>query len=122
MKKLTLFLLIFLFFTNAEGATIFGKVYDVSLSKVDNAIVEINTEPKQRMLASAGNYKFEVPLGKYNITARYDTGDRYLFAVEYISIVDDGEYVCILGHSGAGKTTLLRVIAGLLEPDEGASK
>jgi ABC-type polysaccharide/polyol phosphate transport system ATPase subunit len=30
-----------------------------------------------------------------------------------------GEFVVILGPSGAGKTTLLRVIAGILEPDEG---
>jgi len=33
--------------------------------------------------------------------------------------VEDGEYLCILGPTGAGKTTLLRIIAGLLEPDEG---
>jgi ABC-type Fe3+/spermidine/putrescine transport system ATPase subunit len=33
--------------------------------------------------------------------------------------VDDGEYVCILGQTGAGKTSLLRIIAGLLDPDEG---
>ena len=33
--------------------------------------------------------------------------------------VEDGEYVCVLGPTGAGKTTLLRVIAGLIEPDEG---
>ena len=32
---------------------------------------------------------------------------------------EDGEYVCVLGSTGAGKTTLLRIIAGLLEPDEG---
>jgi len=33
--------------------------------------------------------------------------------------IEDGEYICILGPTGAGKTTLLRIIAGLLEPDEG---
>ncbi len=33
--------------------------------------------------------------------------------------IEDGEYVCVLGPTGAGKTTLLRIIAGLLEPDEG---
>jgi ABC-type Fe3+/spermidine/putrescine transport system ATPase subunit len=33
--------------------------------------------------------------------------------------IEDEEYVCVLGPTGAGKTTLLRIIAGLLEPDNG---
>jgi len=41
-------------------------------------------------------------------------------AVDRVSLeVQDGEYVCILGPTGSGKTTLLRLIAGLVEPDEG---
>ena len=35
-------------------------------------------------------------------------------------IVNDGEFVVLLGPSGAGKTTTLRLIAGLEQPDEGA--
>ena len=34
--------------------------------------------------------------------------------------VDDGKVVSLLGPSGCGKTTTLKVIAGLLQPDEGA--
>ncbi len=33
--------------------------------------------------------------------------------------VKNGEFLSILGPSGCGKTTLLKIIAGLLEPDEG---
>src|SRR5256884_2306699 len=33
--------------------------------------------------------------------------------------VRHGEFVCLLGPSGCGKTTTLRIIAGLLEPDDG---
>lgn len=33
--------------------------------------------------------------------------------------IRNGEYMCVLGPTGSGKTTLLRLIAGLIEPDEG---
>jgi putative spermidine/putrescine transport system ATP-binding protein len=33
--------------------------------------------------------------------------------------IADGEYATLLGPSGCGKTTLLRMMAGLIDPDEG---
>jgi len=51
-----------------------------------------------------------------NVTKRFGK----IVALDGINLsIKDGEYVCILGPTGAGKTTLLRIIAGLLEPDEG---
>ncbi len=35
-------------------------------------------------------------------------------------VVGPGERLCLVGRNGAGKSTLLKVIAGLVEPDEGA--
>lgn len=35
--------------------------------------------------------------------------------------VHDGEALALVGHNGSGKTTLLRMLAGLLEPSEGAA-
>ena len=50
------------------------------------------------------------------MTKRFDE----ITALDGVNLsVEDGEYVCVLGPTGAGKTTLLRIIAGLLEPDEG---
>lgn len=41
-------------------------------------------------------------------------------ALNRISLqIQDGEIFGIVGQNGAGKTTLLKIIAGLLEPDEG---
>jgi ATP-binding cassette subfamily F protein uup len=34
-------------------------------------------------------------------------------------IVDKGERIALLGRNGTGKTTLMRIIAGVLQPDEG---
>jgi len=51
-----------------------------------------------------------------NVTKKFGK----IVALDKITLsIEDGEYVCILGPTGAGKTTLLRIIAGLIEPDEG---
>ncbi len=43
------------------------------------------------------------------------------FALENISFdIQSGEIVGILGPNGAGKTTLLRILAGIMESDEGS--
>ena len=53
-----------------------------------------------------------------NVTKTFEGGR--IVAVDHVNLhVKDGEYFCILGPSGCGKTTLLRLIAGILEPDEG---
>ncbi|MDX2289176.1 MAG: ABC transporter ATP-binding protein [Hyphomicrobiaceae bacterium] len=33
--------------------------------------------------------------------------------------VDEGEFVCVVGHSGCGKSTILNILAGLDQPTEG---
>ncbi len=48
------------------------------------------------------------------------TTNQDTVALQNVSLgVRDCEFLCLLGPSGCGKTTLLRVIAGLLEPDDG---
>jgi spermidine/putrescine ABC transporter ATP-binding subunit len=51
-----------------------------------------------------------------NITKRYGS----VTALNDVSlVVEKGEFVTLLGPSGCGKTTLLRIVAGLIEPDQG---
>lgn len=46
-----------------------------------------------------------------------DTGVLALDGIDLT--IRDNEFVTVIGPSGCGKTTLLRIIAGLIEPDEG---
>lgn len=51
-----------------------------------------------------------------NVTKKFGK----VVAVDHVSLhIHDKEYFSLLGPSGCGKTTLLRLIAGLIEPDEG---
>jgi ABC-type Fe3+/spermidine/putrescine transport system ATPase subunit len=51
-----------------------------------------------------------------NVTKKFGK----IMAVDNVSLeIRDKEYFSLLGPSGCGKTTLLRLIAGLIEPDEG---
>jgi ABC-type Fe3+/spermidine/putrescine transport system ATPase subunit len=53
-----------------------------------------------------------------NVRKTFDKGR--IIAVDHIDLsVKDKEYLTLLGPSGCGKTTTLRMIAGLVEPDEG---
>jgi ABC-type Fe3+/spermidine/putrescine transport system ATPase subunit len=51
-----------------------------------------------------------------NITKKYGK----VIAADNVNLhIQDKEYVTILGPSGCGKTTIIKIIAGIIEPDEG---
>ena len=78
----------------AEAAVISGSVYDLSLRKANNAIVEINSTPKQVMVAQNGSYSFSVPNGFYSINAKLKARKEVIaFVEENISVRQDGKYV-----------------------------
>jgi ABC-type Fe3+/spermidine/putrescine transport system ATPase subunit len=52
-----------------------------------------------------------------NVTKRFG---KKILAVDNASLeIDDKEYFSLIGPSGCGKTTLLRMVAGLIQPDQG---
>lgn len=94
MKGAIVLIFFFLLFINISyAATIFGDIYDLSLDKIDNAIVEINTMPKQQYVSKNGTYTFDAPVGDYAIKANYYL-DNILesSAVEKISVKAEGRF------------------------------
>lgn len=78
----------------ANAATIHGTIYDFSLKKLNNARVEINTSPKQLLIAQNGTYSFNVPNGAYTIKAQLVQKNTVIASVqENITIKQDGNYV-----------------------------
>ena len=54
-------------------------------------------------------------------TKRFGTGSERITVLDAIDLqIADGEVVCVVGPSGSGKTTILNLIAGFLQPDDGA--
>lgn len=61
--------------------------------------------------------RFKVRQTEANV-AEHQNG--IMVALDNVSLeVKTGELICLLGPSGCGKTTLLRMVAGLLNADEG---
>lgn len=55
------------------------------------------------------------------LSKKYPQKQDDLIVFEEVNIaLDQGEFVCIIGHSGCGKSTILNVLAGLDSPSSGA--
>ncbi len=95
MKDLAIiaFMLLMLAST-VSAATIYGTIYDYSLDKAKDAMVEINTEPKQLYISKNGSYAFEVPIGDYTIESKQYTGNLLTASIsENITVKGNGAYV-----------------------------
>ena len=96
MKRFILFLLMAALLSSgfANAATIYGAVYDLSLKKVSNAEVEINSSPRQFMVAINGTYSFEVPNGDYLIESNHFQKKSVVSAAkENVTVKQEGSYV-----------------------------
>lgn len=78
----------------AYAATLEGNVYDIELSKVEKAVITINTTPKQVFVAWQGSYSLEVPPGSYQLVAEEKVRNiTYSKTTEQIDVVDpEGTY------------------------------
>lgn len=88
-KKLFLMLFLLILAESAFGAIIHGSIYDLSLDKVVDVKIEVDTTPNQFYVSKDGNYEFNVPVGTYTIKA----STLEASASEEISVQDDGMFV-----------------------------
>ncbi|MCR4368935.1 MAG: hypothetical protein NUV67_03450 [archaeon] len=76
------------------GATISGTAVEwYTFEPLDNAIVEINTTPKQLLVTQKGAYKFDVPNGTYTLRAQYFDENTLMYeAQEEVTVQGDGNF------------------------------
>ena len=78
----------------ALGAVVHGNVYDLSLNKVQGAIVEVNTTPAQFYIAKDGTYSLDIQRGTYLIAAEEkENGQVLSLENRTIAVLQDGNYV-----------------------------
>lgn len=78
----------------ALGAVVHGNVYDLSLSKVSGALVQINSTPEQQMISSQDGYRFVLGEGVYLLEARFSRGAETVEKDNRTLVIsDEGTYV-----------------------------
>jgi len=84
---------VFLLVPSVLSANIHGTVYDFNLNTVENAVIEVDSVPKQVYVSKDGMYSFNLAVGEYVIKASYeDDYKKYIFK-QNIVIQDEGDYV-----------------------------
>jgi uncharacterized membrane protein len=73
VKRLLVTLLFFVLISVniSFAAVVHGDVYDINFNKINNAIVEINSVPKQSIIVKDSGYSFKINPGNYTIKAYY---------------------------------------------------
>jgi len=94
MKKIILLIAIFLLAANACAATLQGSVFEwYSLERINNAIIDINSVPAQRIVAKGGQYSLQLHPGDYLLRAEsFENSSLKYEAEETVSIGGDGNF------------------------------
>ena len=93
-RAIALFAALILIIGIVGAATISGTAYEwYTFEPLKNILVEINSTPKQVIVAQTGEYSFEVSPGDYNIVAQYFEGNELKYeAREHFTVRADGNF------------------------------
>ncbi len=79
-----------------------------------------------REVVSVGDFSFEdVPTSGYVVATGQNLHKAYGEKVVYQGLdleITRGQKICLVGPNGAGKSTLLKMLAGIINPDQGSVK
>jgi len=77
------------------AVTLHGTIYEWStLEPLKDCIIEVNSTPAQQLISKDGNYSFQLPIGNYQITAKYyENNSLLLESMDKVSVVSDGIYL-----------------------------
>lgn len=92
-KYLLFFASILVLISFSQAATIYGNVYGPDLALLKYSIIEINSTPRQNLVAVNGDYSFNLPQGTYEITAMYQSKAITLLTKEIIVVNSEGEFI-----------------------------
>lgn len=93
-KICLLIFVILLSISSVKAATLHGMIYDFNLNPVENAIVIVDSEPKQTFVAKDGEYMFSLERGEYKLFAVLAEDQEIVAkAEEKIVINSDGDFV-----------------------------
>jgi uncharacterized membrane protein len=93
LRKILFFVL--LLASVSLAATVYGTIYEWStLEPLKDCIIEVNSTPAQQLISKGGNYSFQLPIGNYEITAKYyENNSLLLESTDKVSVVSDGTYL-----------------------------
>ena len=79
--------------TSVDAAIIQGEVYDLELNPANGVVIEVDTTPRQQLVALNGSYSVNVPQGSYTLTAvQKKKGVPVAQVSENITVAADGSY------------------------------
>src|SRR3989338_3525219 len=91
MKLFVYVMMILLLSSLMNAAEIYGSVYDSSLSRVKDVVIEIDSSPMQRLVSLSGDYEFKVPPGRnYTIVV---VSQKEVILRESVFIEEEGRFV-----------------------------
>jgi uncharacterized membrane protein len=89
------FICLALMLSASLATTVYGTIYEWStLEPLKDCILEANSTPMQQLISKNGNYSFQLPIGSYEITAKYyENNSLLLESTDKVSVVSDGNYL-----------------------------
>jgi len=91
--KIVIILLILLSIPLVYASTIHGTIYGLSLKPVKDVIVEVDSQPPQKLVSRDGTYSFSLEKGSYTIKAETISAEKSIVEERITIVEDNGNYV-----------------------------